>query len=80
MRHGYIHALKLHKVYALVIYIHSNYIKYTPWLYTCTQTTSSIRLGYIHALKLHKVYALVIYMHSNYIKYTPSLYTYTQTT
>ena len=62
------------------IYIHSNYIKYTPWLYTCTQTTSSIRLGYIHALKLHKVYALVIYMHSNYIKYTPSLYTYTQTT
>ena len=63
--------LKLHKVYALAIYIHSNYIKYTPWLYTYTQTTSSIRPGYI--LKLHKVYALAIYIHSNYMKYTPWL-------
>ena len=60
--------------------MNSNYIKYTPWLYTYTQTTSSILPGYIHTLKLHQVYALAIYMNSNYIKYTPWLYTYTQTT
>ena len=36
---GYIHTLKLHKVYALAIYMHSDYIKYTAWLYTYTQTT-----------------------------------------
>ena len=61
MRHGYIHALKLLQVYALAIYMHSNYIKYTPWLYTCTQTILSIRPRSIHTLKLHKVCALAIY-------------------
>ena len=61
--------------------MHSNYIKYTSWLYTYTQTTIYIHSNYIKytpwlyiTLKLHKVYALAIYIHSNYMKYTPWLY------
>ena len=68
--------------------MHSNYIRYTSWLYTYTKVYAlaihsnyiKYTLGYIHTLKLHKVCALAIYIHSNYIKYTPWLYTYTQTT